>query len=45
MRYFQEVIACVIEKKDIKLEDIAISHDLLKAELSRSQEDIEGFNF
>jgi amino acid adenylation domain-containing protein len=45
MRYFQEVIACVIEKKDIKLEDIAISHDLLKAELSRSQEDIEGFSF
>jgi acyl carrier protein len=43
--YFKEIMSYVVENENIKLEDIAISHDLLKAKISRSQEDIEGFQF
>jgi polyketide synthase PksN len=45
IRYLREIISAVIEDKDIQLKHISISHDLVKAKTSWSQQDVKGFKF
>jgi gramicidin S synthase 2/tyrocidine synthetase-3 len=43
IRYFHEITACIIENDTIKLEDIQISHELIKSESGILREDLEDF--
>jgi hypothetical protein len=43
IKYFHEITAYVIENETIKLEDIHISHELIKSESGILQEDLEDF--
>ncbi len=43
--YFKEIISIILRDKDIKLEDISVSHDLLFCESEFSEEEYSDFTF
>jgi tyrocidine synthetase-3 len=43
IKYFQEIVTIVLDNRDIRLEDINISHDFVDLTSNIFQEDMEGF--